>query len=309
MQGILRVIGGTNTGSTYVLGDRMRLGRAPDADIQLIEPEVSRHHARIVRKPQGDYELTDLGSKAGTRVQGQPVGRHVLRPHETIAIGRSRFVFELMPNAGQSAACFSQKVRGFDVLRPTLVMDAAPPPPEPPRPADVDVGVGVQPSQVEINARHDALRALRDVLDYRTLRLQKLRGEPLEAKERARLHELSARLMAETHGLPSSRSFRRSSCTLPATLTQREGAFSRTLGVVLEDLSAGGARVSLYDGGVQPGDEVWLAFDLAALFSFGQMVVFRSRVVWSDAHVGATGLMFGGNALFVDTVEAAFASG
>lgn len=158
-------------------------------------------------------------------------------------------------------------------------------------------------------AREAALSTLRDVLDYRALRLSGLRGEPMDARAKARFEQLSIRLLVDTHGLPSSRRFLRQPCPLPATLTQRDGALSRTLDVSLDDLSAGGARLSMVDPSVRVGDEVWIAFDLAALFSFGQKVVFRSRVVWTSGRIGATGLMFGGNARFVETVEAAIATG
>lgn len=158
-------------------------------------------------------------------------------------------------------------------------------------------------------AREAALSALRDVLDYRALRLAGLRGEPMDARAKARFEQLSTRLLVDTHGLPSSRRFLRQPCPLPATLTQRDGALSRTFDVALDDLSAGGARLSMVDPSVRVGDEVWIAFDLAALFSFGQKVVFRSRVVWTSPRIGATGLMFGGNARFVETVEAAIATG
>ena len=149
---------------------------------------------------------------------------------------------------------------------------------------------------------------LRDVLDYRALRLEELRGQPMDEAGKARYSELTVRLLVDTHGLPASRRFVRAECPLPATLTQRDGAVSRTLDIRLDDLGAGGARLSMFDPAVRVGDEVWLAFDLAALFSFGQKVVFRSRVVWASAELGATGLMFGGNARFVTSVEAAIAT-
>ncbi len=164
-------------------------------------------------------------------------------------------------------------------------------------------------SEFDPEALESALSTLRDVLDYRTLRLDGLRGKPMDGHAKARYAQLSTRLLADTHGLPSSRRFVRESCRLPATLTQCDGGFSRTLEVSLDDLSAGGTRLSMFDPSVRVGDEVWVAFDLAALFSSGQKVVFRSRVVWTRPHIGATGLMFGGNARFVDTVEAAIATG
>ncbi|MCR9162354.1 MAG: FHA domain-containing protein [Nannocystaceae bacterium] len=165
------------------------------------------------------------------------------------------------------------------------------------------------PISLDPAARDAGLEVLRDVLDYRALRLDELRGGPLSGRDQARFDQLTTRLLVDTHGLPASRRFVRMPCALPATLTQCDGGFSRTLEVALEDLSAGGARLAMHDPTVRVGDEVWLAFDLAALFSFGRKVVFRSRVVWSDARAGGTGLMFGGHARFVDTVESAIATG
>lgn len=433
MEALLRVISGPNVGACFVLEERTRLGRASDADIQLDEPHVSRHHARIRRQPDGSFELADLGSTAGTTINGAPVDKKVLAPDDVIAIGRSRFSFE-MAGETTTAASFSNKARGFATLRPTQPMPvipvertsprSAPPlakrkrrrttqrripamrdsqplaagsperkgepgetlldailgpqtdvvversreaanedsgpkvaaataaaspqpkvaisnpqqpssssapvaaptpavsggarrtPPERPRtiPAGTPRGVPLTESGSVVmafdpEAREAALSTLRDVLDYRALRLDGLRGQSMDARAKARFAQLTTRLLVDTHGLPSSRRFVREPCHLPATLTQCDGALSRTLEVNLDDLSAGGTRLSMFDPAVRVGDEVWVAFDLAALFSFGQKVVFRSRVVWTSGRIGATGLMFGGNAHFVETVEAAIATG
>ena len=171
------------------------------------------------------------------------------------------------------------------------------------------VVVGSGPLVLEPEIRDAAVHVLRDVLDYRVLRLQELRTGSLPEDQKRRYAQLSTRLLVDTHGLPGSRRFSRKECPLPATLTQCDGPHCRTLEVTLEDLSAGGARLCMHDPAVRVGDEVWLAFDLAALFAYGQKVVFRSRVVWTSARLGATGVMFGGNARFVDTVEAAIATG
>ena len=60
MDGVLRVISGPNVGACFVLGERTRLGRAVDADIQLPETHVSRHHARIVQL-ETDIDNTESG--------------------------------------------------------------------------------------------------------------------------------------------------------------------------------------------------------------------------------------------------------
>jgi pSer/pThr/pTyr-binding forkhead associated (FHA) protein len=46
---------------------RSTIGRSPDNDIPIADPEVSRRHAQIVRQASG-YAIVDLGSTNGTFV-------------------------------------------------------------------------------------------------------------------------------------------------------------------------------------------------------------------------------------------------
>lgn len=48
------------------------IGRAPDAAIQIESPSLSRYHARVIVKA-GEATLEDLGSKNGTRINGNPI--------------------------------------------------------------------------------------------------------------------------------------------------------------------------------------------------------------------------------------------
>ena len=61
------------------LGDRtISIGRLPECDINLADPNVSRRHAEV--RPAGtSFVLTDLRSTNGTRVNGTPVTEQVLR--------------------------------------------------------------------------------------------------------------------------------------------------------------------------------------------------------------------------------------
>lgn len=341
------MVSGSHAGACFVLGERTRLGRAADTDIQLGEAHVSRHHARIRRLGGGLFELTDLGSKVGTLVNGKRIRKVRMHPGDIIAIGHSLLAFEFSSGEATSSG-FEAKQRDFDALRATQSLPVVPSG-EPltrrvrtPRRVTrkkilgpevyslgaeagiANEGSGGRPLataipveaartesgwlRVDPALREAALSVLRDVLDYRRLRLEELRGRSLPAAERQRYARLTTGLLVETHDLPASRRFVRAGCRLPASLTQRDHGHTRTLEVRLEDLSAGGARVSMFDPSVRVGDEVWLAFDLATLLSFGQQVVFRSRVVWTSKRLEALGLMFGGNALFVDSIAAAIAT-
>ncbi len=69
---------------------RVVLGRGPDADWSFSDLGVSRRHAAIHHSPDRD-DIEDLGSKAGTLVNGSRVhGRHTLRPGDVVQLASVR---------------------------------------------------------------------------------------------------------------------------------------------------------------------------------------------------------------------------
>jgi pSer/pThr/pTyr-binding forkhead associated (FHA) protein len=67
------------------------VGRAETCDLVLPTEDVSREHARVVRRWEGVH-IRDLGSKNGVTVGGQPVaGEHRLHDGDVIEIGSVRF--------------------------------------------------------------------------------------------------------------------------------------------------------------------------------------------------------------------------
>lgn len=58
-------------------GRPIAIGRAPDNDVRIDDPRVSRHHARIVAR-EGGLVLVDLGSTNGTWVDGLRVSELAL---------------------------------------------------------------------------------------------------------------------------------------------------------------------------------------------------------------------------------------
>ena len=86
---ILRILT-TEVGASeqvFVLGDAaVRLGRADDNDVVLLEQLASRHHARVEPTDDG-YAVVDLDSSGGITVNGNPSTRHPLRDGDEVRIG------------------------------------------------------------------------------------------------------------------------------------------------------------------------------------------------------------------------------
>lgn len=74
--------------------DPVTIGRHPDCDIVLSDPEVSRQHAEVRREDAG-FMLVDLGSKNGTKVNGAGIDQRTLQDGDTITIGATAIRFEL----------------------------------------------------------------------------------------------------------------------------------------------------------------------------------------------------------------------
>jgi pSer/pThr/pTyr-binding forkhead associated (FHA) protein len=91
--GIELTVSSAGTIKTYRFGRRVLVGRAPNADLRLDDPQVSRLHARIEMRDDGVY-VEDLGSRNGTRVDGANVpGSRFLRVDEEIEIGAASIIF------------------------------------------------------------------------------------------------------------------------------------------------------------------------------------------------------------------------
>jgi Nif-specific regulatory protein len=68
------------------LPDVMRIGRHEQNELVLEDSQVSRQHAILTRTGQG-FELKDLGSRHGTRVNGEPATSRALVGGDRIQVG------------------------------------------------------------------------------------------------------------------------------------------------------------------------------------------------------------------------------
>ncbi len=80
----------------YVLdGPRAVLGRSKDAECVLRDPNVSRRHAELRRADTGDWQVVDLGSTNGIKVNGRRVSSSRLRPGDEVTMGTTSFIFDI----------------------------------------------------------------------------------------------------------------------------------------------------------------------------------------------------------------------
>ncbi len=82
------------SGARHRLGGRtLTIGRLPECDVTLSDPNVSRRHAEI--RPAGNgFAVTDLNSTNGTKVNGASVTDHRLADGDQITIGGTVMRFE-----------------------------------------------------------------------------------------------------------------------------------------------------------------------------------------------------------------------
>ncbi|MFP5318475.1 MAG: FhaA domain-containing protein [Acidimicrobiia bacterium] len=73
--------------------DPVTVGRLPDCDIILTDPNVSRRHAEV-RRRGNDFIVVDLGSTNGTRVNGAGVRERRLENGDEVTFGGTRVLFE-----------------------------------------------------------------------------------------------------------------------------------------------------------------------------------------------------------------------
>jgi hypothetical protein len=82
------------SGERVVLSEKpVLIGRMPDCEITLADPNISRRHAEV--RPFGTgFLVVDLGSTNGTRVNGTTVSEHQLVDGDVITVGATRLRFD-----------------------------------------------------------------------------------------------------------------------------------------------------------------------------------------------------------------------
>lgn len=82
------------TGERFVLREQVTsIGRLPECEITLLDPNVSRRHAEIHQRGNG-FAIVDLGSTNGCTVNGVRITERDLRDGDEIGIGNLRLTFQ-----------------------------------------------------------------------------------------------------------------------------------------------------------------------------------------------------------------------
>ncbi len=94
LQGFLiTVVDGRKAGKEYHFTKEATIGRIDENDIVLIDPGISRNHARVSGH-RGVFLVEDLGSSNGTRLNGEEIeGQEVLRDGDYITVGAVNLMF------------------------------------------------------------------------------------------------------------------------------------------------------------------------------------------------------------------------
>lgn len=80
----------------YVLdGPTAVLGRSRECDCVFDDQNVSRRHAELRRNSSGDWQIVDLGSTNGVKVNGRRVEASRLAPGDDVDLGTVSFTFDI----------------------------------------------------------------------------------------------------------------------------------------------------------------------------------------------------------------------
>ena len=85
--------GGGRAGEVFAVGgERMTIGRSPEAEVFLDDVTVSRNHALLVRRRDGLY-IDDLGSLNGTYVNRRRIESHRLQNGDELQVGKYKLTY------------------------------------------------------------------------------------------------------------------------------------------------------------------------------------------------------------------------
>src|SRR5580700_1361778 len=92
---IVGIAGPLNGMSLALTDDEISVGREPSNKLWAADSGMSRRHCAIAKQEDGQFLLSDLGGRNGTRVNGEKIEKHELCHQDQITVGNSTLVFLL----------------------------------------------------------------------------------------------------------------------------------------------------------------------------------------------------------------------
>ena len=120
-------LAGWEIGREIVLADDEQvIGRSPMADVQINDQSISRRHVRIrrIRDDADYYEISDLNSSNGTRVNNEPITSRRLDDGDKIQLGTILFKFTYQDKFDEVFHKNIHRLIHFDQLTGLYTMDS-----------------------------------------------------------------------------------------------------------------------------------------------------------------------------------------
>lgn len=108
-----------------IIKDVITLGRGQDNDVILPDHSVSRNHAKLTKTKKG-YQIADLGSFNGTKVNGKSVQNTLLKDNDEIKIGVIKLTFLTKEKPAQSPSETVVLGRAPELEKGTTIVKASP---------------------------------------------------------------------------------------------------------------------------------------------------------------------------------------
>ena len=94
-----------------IVGARLAIGRAADNDMVLEDRMVSLKHAEILRGPDGDLRIRDLGSRHGTYVGNERIMEAPVNAGDEVLIGPVRLRVEASQRSARDSGSPLEELR------------------------------------------------------------------------------------------------------------------------------------------------------------------------------------------------------
>jgi hypothetical protein len=153
---MLDVVAGNALGSQIEVDSDLLIGRhAPGAGTLADDDEISRHHARISRGPEGDYMIEDLASTNGTFVNGARIAApHRLADGDRVEVGATTLVVHAPAEPASAREATAARAVPADPAE-----QAGPAPAGiPPLSLRIDIDLGAREATLALDDGSDAVR-------------------------------------------------------------------------------------------------------------------------------------------------------